>query len=249
MSDPSNIRVERGEVTVVAFDRPKKKNALTEAMYTDFADALAVAAADDSVHVVLVTGTAGCFTAGNDLADFLQHPPAGEDSPVFRVLRALATFPKPLVAAVDGIAIGLGTTLLLHCDLVYCSDRARFQMPFVNLGLTPEGGSSYLLPLLVGHARAAEWLLLGDAFSAEEALRGGLVNAVVPADALDALARERCAALAKKAPAAVRAAKELLRGPQRAALSAAMSREGAEFVRRLSSPEAIAAFTRFLAPR
>lgn len=244
-----HVRIEHGEVTVLAFDRPKKKNAITAAMYTAFADALNAAAADDAVRVVLFVGSGGNFTAGNDLADFLQNPPAGEDSPVFRMLDALRTFPKPLVAAVDGFAIGLGTTMLLHCDLVYASQRARFQMPFVNLGLTPEGGSSYLLPRLVGVARASEWLFFGEPFSADDALRGGLINAVVAADGLEEHARSRCAALAKKPPAALRAAKALLRAPQRQALHDAMAREGDEFVARLSSPEAVDALTRFLAPR
>ena len=234
---------------MLAFDRPNKKNAITTAMYTAFADALTAAAMDDSVRVVLFVGSGGNFTAGNDLSDFLQNPPAGEGSPVFRLLDALRTFPKPLVAAVDGFAIGIGTTMLLHCDLAYASDRARFQMPFVNLGLTPEGGSSYLLPRLVGVARASEWLFFGEPFSADDALRGGLINAIVAADELEEHARSRCAALARKPPAALRAAKELLRAPQRQALHDAMAREGEEFVARLSTPEAIEALKRFLAPR
>lgn len=249
MNTDSHIQIEPGVVTLLRFNRPTKKNAITAAMYTAIADGLGAAAADDSVRIVLIVGSEGIFTAGNDLADFLQNPPTGENSPVFRVLDALRTFPKPLVAAVDGAAIGLGTTMLLHCDLVYCSERARFQMPFVNLGLTPEGGSSYLLPRAVGYQRASSWLFFGDAFTAEEAKAAGMVNAIVPAAELEGYAKERCATLATKAPAALRAAKELLRGPERAAVGEAMAREGAEFLARLSSPEAIAAFTRFLAPR
>ncbi len=249
MNTDPNVLIEPGVVTILRFNRPLKKNAITAAMYTAFADGLNAAASDDAVRVALFVGSDGAFTAGNDLADFLQNPPSGENSPVFRLLEALRTFPKPLVAAVDGVAIGLGTTMLLHCDLVYCSERARFQVPFVNLGLTPEGGSSYLLPRAVGYQRASSWLFFGEAFSAEEARAAGMVNAIVPAAELEAHARARCAALATKPPAALMAAKELLRGPERDAVQVAMAREGAEFVARLSSPEAIAAFTRFLAPR
>lgn len=248
-SSSPHIVVEAGAVTVLRFLRPQKKNSITADMYAALADALNAAAADEGVRVVLIAGCEGMFTAGNDLADFLEHPPAGEDSPVFRVLAALHAFPKPLVAAVDGVAIGIGTTLLLHCDLVYASDRARFQLPFINLGLTPEGGSSYLLPRAVGLQRASEWLYFGEPFGAEAARAAGLVNAVLaPAD-LEAHALERCAALAQKSPGALRAAKALLRAPDRAAVSAAMSAEGTEFVARLTSPEAVAAFSRFLAPK
>ncbi len=245
----THVTVERGAVTVIRLDRPRKKNAITAAMYTALADALDEATRDDAVRVVLIGSSGGVFTAGNDLMDFLQNPPSGPDSPVFRLLEALCAFPKPLVAAVDGPAIGLGTTLLLHCDLVYASDRARFQMPFVNLGLTPEGGSSYFLPRRVGNAKASEWLMFGEPFSAAEAKEAGLVNAVVPAGELDAFALEKCGKLALKAPGALRACKELMRGPERPVVREAMLREGAEFVERLGSPDAIEALTRFLAPK
>jgi enoyl-CoA hydratase/carnithine racemase len=250
VSEPTtHILVEAGVVTVLRFDRPEKKNAITAVMYNALSRALNDAAADDAVHVVLILGSQGSFTAGNDLKDFLEHPPEGEDSAVFRLLEALRTFPKPLVAAVDGVAIGIGTTLLLHCDLVYASERARFQMPFINLAVTPEGASSYLLPRVVGMQRASQWLFFGEAFGAEEARAAGMINAIVPAAELEAYARNRCDVLAAKVPGALRAAKELLRGPEREAVGVAMSREGAEFLSRIGSPEAVAAFARFLAPK
>ena len=250
MSEPtSHILVEAGVVTVLRFDRPEKKNAITAVMYAALTRALNDAAADDAVHVVLLMGSQGSFTAGNDLKDFRDNPPEGEDSAVFRLLEALRTFPKPLVAAVDGVAIGIGTTLLLHCDLVYASERARFQMPFINLAVTPEGASSYLLPRVVGIQRASEWLFFGEAFGAEEARTAGMINAVVPASELEPFARAKCAVLAAKVPGALQAAKELLRGHERAAVGAAMSREGAEFMSRIGSPEAVAVLARFLAPK
>lgn len=241
-----DLLVEPGPLTVVRFNRPDKKNAITTEMYVALAAALLAADADPDVLVVLITGSGGAFTAGNDLYDFLKHPPTGEGSPVFDVLTALATFSKPLVAAVDGVAIGVGTTLLLHCDLVYASDRSRFAMPFVNLGLTPEGASSVLLAPLVGFPKAAEWLYFGEPFFAAEALAAGLINSVHPVADLESVALARCQSLCAKPVQALRAAKALLRGPQRAMVRDALAREGQEFVTRLSSPEAIAAFTRFL---
>src|SRR5258708_19390852 len=167
-----------GAVLTIAMNRPEKKNALTHAMYGAMADALATAAADPSVRVILITSTGDAFTAGNDLGDFLNAPPGGGEPPVQRFLAALATAEKPVVAAVNGLAIGIGTTMLLHCDLVYAARSAVFSVPFVNLALVPEAASSLLLPRRIGHAKAAELFLLGSRMAAAEAEASGLVAAV-----------------------------------------------------------------------
>ncbi len=236
-----------GAVAVLRFARPAKRNAITVAMYEALTEALARAVADEAVRAVVFLGTDGVFTAGNDLHDFMANPPTGEDSAVFRLLQALVDCPKPLVAGVDGAAVGIGTTMLLHCDLVVASTRARFQMPFVKLGLVPEGASSLLLPARVGLQRASEWLLLGEAFTAQDALSAGLLNAVVDPSEVEARALAFASALADRPPEAVRLAKALLRDPHRAAVHAALAREGAVFVERLQAPEAHAAFLTFFA--
>ena len=232
-------------VLIITLNRPDKKNALTRGMYESLATALVSAATDDATRAVLLHGAGGAFTAGNDLGDFLSDPPTGDDSPVFRFLRALAECPKPVIAAVEGAAVGVGTTMLLHCDLVYASPSAKFRLPFVDLGLVPEAASSYLLPRAVGPARAAELLLLGEPFSADEAYRMGLVNAVV--DDAPAHARDRAAALAAKPPEAVQLTKALLRGNRAGAVDDTMREEGRLFIERLASPEAQDAFARFFA--
>jgi enoyl-CoA hydratase/carnithine racemase len=229
--------------------RPEKKNALTLAMYEALTAAFDGAATDPAVRVVLLHGEGGAFTAGNDLFDFLSDPPAGEDSPVFRFLRTVSTFPKPTLAAVAGPAVGIGTTVLLHCDLAWAAPSARFSLPFVNLGLVPEAASSLLLPSTVGPKRAAEWLLLGEAFGAEEATRAGLVNGVVPEEDLLDHAMGRARALAQKPPEAVRLTKALLRRPHTTAVAEALGEEGRSFVARLASPEAQEALTAFLEKR
>ena len=231
----------------LALDRPEKKNALTRAMYATLADALEAAAADDQVRAVVLSGRGGVFTGGNDLGDFMMDPPTGPDSPVFRFLRNAVGFPKPLIAAVEGPAIGIGTTILLHCDLAYASPDAHFKMPFVDLGLVPEAASSLLLPRIVGPARAAELLLLGESFSAETAREIGLVNAVVEDPTGHAL--DRAAALAAKPPEAVRQSKALMRRETADAVGETMAHEGALFVERLGSPEAQEAFTAFFEKR
>lgn len=236
-----------GAVAVLRFARPAKRNAITVAMYEALTAALAAAVADEAVRAVVFLGADGVFTAGNDLKDFMANPPTGEDSAVFRLLQALVDCPKPLVAGVDGAAVGIGTTMLLHCDLVVASDRARFQMPFVKLGLVPEGASSVLLPARVGMQRASEWLLLGEPFGAQEAHAAGLVNAVVAPAEVEARAMAYASALADRPPEAVRLAKALLRDPQRPMVHEALAREGAVFIERLQSPEAHAAFMTFFA--
>jgi enoyl-CoA hydratase/carnithine racemase len=233
----------------LALARPEKKNALTNAMYTALHEALEAAAEDAAVGVVVLTGAPGVFTAGNDLGDFMANPPSGENSPVFRLLRALVNFPKPIVAAVDGPAVGIGTTALLHCDFVVATPTTRFQMPFVKLGLVPEGGSSLLLPQLAGLQRASEHLLLGEPFDATEAKAMGLVNRIVPADELLTTANHFADAFAARPREAIRLAKALLRDRQRAELLETLGKEGAVFVERLSSPEAHAAFAAFFAKK
>lgn len=236
-------------IATLTVHRPDKKNALTVQMYEQLVDGLATASADDGVRVILWRAEGDVFTSGNDIKDFMNAPPAGADSPVFQLLLALVDLDKPLIAAVRGPAIGIGTTALLHCDLVYCSDTARLQVPFVNLGLCPEGASSLLFPHLAGLQKASEWLLFGDAFSADEALRYGLCNEVFPDASFDEAVREKVTRLAAKPAASLRATKALLRGPLRERIKATMMQEGDVFIERLGSPEAIEAFTAFLEKR
>ncbi|MGZ5032198.1 MAG: enoyl-CoA hydratase [Usitatibacter sp.] len=235
----------RGAVMAIEFNRPARKNALTAAMYQSMAQALRAAEADDSVRVVLFHGQPDVFTSGNDIDDFIQRPPTGEDSPVFRFLEAVCDAAKPLVAAVNGPAVGLGTTLLFHCELVYAGDNARFILPFTSLGLVPEFGSSYLLPLIAGYQRAAELLLLGEPFDARKAYEAGFVTAVVPAaETLDTAwgAAEKLALLP---PKSIRLTKQLLKSAHRAQVLAQLKDEGAHFRDMLGEPaarEALAAF-------
>jgi enoyl-CoA hydratase/carnithine racemase len=240
---------DEGAVRVVRIDRAEKKNALTLAMYEALEAALKGAGERESCRAVLLLGAPGIFTAGNDIGDFLQNPPTGEDSPVFRFLLALVDLAKPVIAAVDGAAVGVGTTMLLHCDVVLASTRAKFSTPFVSLGLVPEGASSLLLPQIAGRASASYWLMTGEPFDADAALRAGLVSHVFASEDLEARAMKVAEAIASKPPEAMRITKELLRGPQRAAVKEALSREGALFIERLSAPETIAAFTAFMTKR
>ena len=239
-----------GRILTVRINRPDRKNALTHAMYTALGDALALAEQDSEIRCVLFTGHEDCFTAGNDLGEFAAGlPGAFEETPVGRFLLLLATASKPVVAAVNGPAVGIGTTMLLHCDLVFAGTNTRFQMPFANLGLCPEGGSSLLLPSWLGRVRAAELLMLGGAFSADDAARLGLINRVCePADT-EARAIEACTRLANQPPAAIRATKDLLNRPALAQLKQTMLAEGELFAERLKSPEAAEAFRAFVEKR
>ena len=240
-------------VATIEIARPEKKNALTVAMYQAMADALDAAGADASVRAVLITGQPGVFTSGNDIEDFMARPPGqgseGLDSPVFRFMRALCSCDKPVVAAVTGAAVGIGTTLLLHCDLVYVADDARLAMPFVSLGLVPEFASSLLVPQLMGHRRAAEKLLLGEPFTAEQAVECGIANAVLPATEVVNHARRVAERFNALPPGAVREAKQLMRAPQREQIEATIRTEGALFAKRLRSPEAMEAFQAFFQKR
>lgn len=244
------IRVEQGDsVLRIEFNRPEKKNAITVAMYQALANALAAAQTDARCRVALVHGAPEAFTAGNDLQDFLVNPPRDESHPVFLFLRALAGFGKPIVAAVSGPAVGIGTTMLLHCDLIYAAPDARFALPFVNLALCPEAGSSYLLARLAGFPRAAELLLLGEPFSAERALEIGLINAIVPLEKLLETAAAAAKKLAHKPPASLQATKSLMRGALTAAIGQAMAAENLAFRERLGSAEAKEAMSAFLEKR
>jgi enoyl-CoA hydratase/carnithine racemase len=236
-----------GSTLIIRFARPAKKNALTIAMYERMNAALAEAAADKTVRAVVFGSTSEIFTAGNDLGDFMQNPPTGDDSPVFRFIMALAKFEKPLIAAVDGKGVGLGLTMLLHCDFVYCTERTSLVAPFVNLGLVPEAASSLLLPKLVGHARAAEILLLGEPVDAQQALAMGLVNAVLPPDQVMPKALEVAKKLAERAPTALKLSKGLMK--DEGVVLARMKEEGALFVKQLASPEVAEAIGAFFEKR
>jgi len=240
------------QILTARINRPERKNALTHAMYTTLGDAIEQAEADADIRCILFTGSEECFTAGNDLSDFASGSGlkgAFTETPVGRFLFLLANATKPVVVSVNGPAVGIGTTMLLHCDMVFAGTNARFQMPFANLGLCPEGGSSLLLPSWIGRVRAAELLMLGEAFNADDAYRLGLINRVCdPADT-ETAALEACQKLASQPPAAIRATKKLLSGPTHEELTATMLAEGELFVERLKSPEAAEAFGAFMQKR
>ena len=238
-----------GDVIVATLNRPEKKNALTGAMYRGLREALVTASADKSVGAVLISGAGGAFCAGNDIGDFLAEAKAQSEGARTgaggEFIRTLARFDKPLLAAVEGPAVGVGTTMCLHCDLVYAAPSARFAMPFVNLGLVPEAGSSLLVPNRFGRGVASELLLLGEAIDAARAREIGLVNEVVAADALKAHALGKARALAAKPRSALLATRRLMRGDAET-LYAHMEAELAEFAHALKSPEAKAAFQAFV---
>lgn len=236
-------------VATLTFNRLDKKNSITTGMYAAMADAVEAATADAGTRVLVIQGHESVFSAGNDIADFLNNPPASADSPVFRFLRAISTCPKPVVAAVCGPAVGIGTTLLFHCDLVYAGDNAAFSMPFVNLGLCPEAGSSLLAPQLMGHHRAAEALLLGEPFTAETALELGLVNRVVPPAETSALAQRVAHKLAAKPLTSLVETKRLMKKGLAAQVATAMTEEGQSFGRMLREPAAREAFGAFMEKR
>ena len=236
-------------VAVIEIARPEKKNALTQAMYTAMAEALAAAEADATIRAVLITGQPGIFTSGNDLEDFMMRPPQGEDSPVLQFMHALADCAKPVVAAVTGGAIGIGTTMLLHCDLVYVSDEARLAMPFVTLGLVPEYASSLLVTQRVGRAKATELLLLGEPFNGEAAVEMGIANAVLPAAEVVNHARRMAERFNALPPGAVRESKALMRRAQKSLVDETIRTEAEIFGARLRSPEAMEAFQAFFQKR
>ncbi len=244
-----HILIDSGEgILRIQMNRPEKRNALTFAMYQKMADALTQADQDESVRVILLTGTENCFCAGNDLIDFRNISLGGERlrNPF---VPAISGAKKPIVAAVSGVAIGIGTTMLLHCDLVYAGENARFHLPFVNLGLCPELGSSVLLPLLMGHQRAAELLLLGEPFGAEKAREAGIVNQVCREEDLLKIALDNARKLAGQPPASLCLAKALMKRGRESAVKTAIEEESYHFGQRLISPEAKEAFQAFIERR
>lgn len=246
MADDILVQTSDG-ILRLSINRPEKKNALNLAMYTALAEHLA-AAPESGVRVVVLCGEGGNFTSGNDLADFASGASlAAVDSPVARFIDTVFNCPLPLVVAVEGVAVGIGTTLLLHSDLVYADKNAQFCLPFANLGLCPEFASSLLLPALAGHAKAAEWLLLGEFFSAAEARQAGIVNAVV-SDPL-AVAMEQAEKLAKQPAAALRNTKSLLKWTQREAVAKILQEEFRIFRDSLAGPEFAAAAAAFFEKR
>ncbi|MCW5724775.1 MAG: crotonase/enoyl-CoA hydratase family protein [Maricaulaceae bacterium] len=247
-----HVQVEdQGAVRVIRFNRPEKKNALTRAMYAAAAEALNDGGADKDVRCFVIAGQPEAFTAGNDLNDFMQAPPrigADEPPPVERFMRALAGAEKPVIAAVDGLAVGIGVTMLLHCDLGYASTRASFRTPFVDLALAPEYASSLLMPARMGRAAASDLLLLCSVWDAPRALRSGLITDVFTPEALEGEVMARAEALAAKPPTAVRAAKALMTAEPEPVMER-IKREGALFSDLLQSPEFMEAATAFMERR
>jgi len=236
-----------GTLLQISFNRPEKLNALTRGMYAELARALDEAAGDFGIRAVVLSGQGGNFTSGNDIRDFMDDPPTSEDSTVAKFLSAMLNFPKPLIAAVSGNAIGVGTTMLLHCDVVVASPGANFSMPFVSLGLVPEAGSSYLFPQLVGYQRAAKIFLTGESFTADTAMEMGLV-AEIASDPLRC-AIEIAEKIAEQPPQAVINTKALLKARHHDAVAAVMRAEFSLFAMALESDEAMAAFMKFMSKK
>ena len=246
----SDILIENSEgVTTITLNRLARKNAITASMYADLAQAVTAAGADTACRVLLFQGHETIFSAGNDIEDFLNNPPATEEASVFAFLRAISTCEKPVMAAVCGPAVCIGATLLLHCDLVYAGDNAAFSMPFVNLGLVPEAASSLLVPQLMGYHRAAEVLLMGEPFMAEAALEVGFVNRVVAPTETNAYARTQALKLAKKPLTSLIATKRLLKAPTQAQVQQVMVAESKLFGPMLQGPAAREAFGAFVEKR
>jgi len=236
-------------VCTIEIARPEKKNALTVVMYQQMADAIAAAHDDSAVRAILIHGQPDIFTAGNDLEDFMKNPPQDENAPVFKFMAALGYAEKPVVAAVNGAAVGIGTTMLLHCDLAYCADNAMFSMPFVNLGLCAEFASSLLVPMYAGYHKAAEKLLLGEPMSAEEALEMKIVNRILPPDEVLGYAREQAARFTQLPPTSVRETKRLMKAGFRTITEKIIQDEARSFGQMLRSEEAKEAFSAFFERR
>ncbi len=236
-------------VMTITLNRLERKNSITSLMYGALADALESANHDAAVRVVVIQGHETIFSAGNDIGDFLNQPPSAPDAPVFRFLRGISSFPKPIVAAVCGPAVGIGTTMLLHCDLVYAGDNAAFSMPFVNLGLCPEAASSFLVAQLMGYHRAAEALLLGEPFMVETALEMGLVNRIVPPAEVNALAQRQALKLAAKPLSSLLETKRLMKKGNAGMVAERITEESVSFGRMLQEPAAREAFAAFMGKR
>lgn len=236
-------------VMTLTLNRVDKKNAFTQAMYGACANALVQAGEEAAVRAVVLQGHVTVFSAGNDIEDFLVGHPATPESPVFRFLQAISQFPKPLIAAVCGPAVGIGCTLLFHCDLVYAGDNAAFSMPFVSLGLCPEAASSLLVPQMMGYHRAAEALLMGEPFTAETAMEVGLVNRIVPPTEANAVAQAQARRLAAKPLSSLIETKRLMKKGQMTLVQSVMAEEGERFARMLNEPAAKEAFAAFMEKR
>ncbi|WP_210397448.1 enoyl-CoA hydratase/isomerase family protein [Motiliproteus sediminis] len=237
----------RGAIAAIVLNRADKKNALTVAMYQRLLELLQQADADESIRAIHITGSGDSFSAGNDISDFIAAgQQAVHDNPALRLLHQLHRQRKPLVAAVNGVAVGIGTTLLLHCDFAYAAQSARFKLPFVDLGLVPEGGSSSLLPQMLGHRRAAELLLACESFGPDEAESYGILNGVCADDQLLATSWAMAERLATKPPQALQQAKAMLKANSGRPLAEVIDSEVEEFMRRLSSPEALQALSAFV---
>ncbi len=243
------VTAQAGSILRIQLNRPAKRNAMTSAMYMALADILNEAAKNENTRAVLWHGAGDSFCAGNDIEDFLKNPPEAGESPQARLMEALVNFDKPLVAAVQGAAIGGGTTMLLHCDFIYAGESTKFQMPFINLAVVPEFGSSHIVPARIGHIRAAELIFLGAPFDARRAMELGLVNQVVPDTDIMAKARETAEKLAAKPAAALQASKRLLKQPFREQVKSAMKAENEEFGMQVRSDDAKEAFTAFIEKR
>ncbi|MBN3760287.1 enoyl-CoA hydratase [Burkholderia sp. Ac-20365] len=237
------------DVLTIAFNRPERKNAITAAMYQTMADALTEAQQDPATRAIHIRGSAAIFSAGNDLEDFMKQPPVSEDAPVFQFLRAISSAEKPIVASVAGAAVGIGTTLLLHCDLVYAADTATFSLPFSQLGLCPEAASSLLLQRVAGYQSAAEKLMLGEAFDAKEAQRMGFVNRLLPAAEVDAFALQQAQKLAALPASSLRITKQLMKRAAQHEIQTQMTDEAVHFAKMLLAPEAKEAFKAFFEKR
>lgn len=246
-SDPHVHYSLEGAVCIIQIARPEKKNALTHSMYKALADGLKEADSDHAVNVILLRGTSDCFTSGNDVNDFVASEERSTERPSVQFMKALATLRKPLIAAVNGLGIGIGTTMLMHCDLVYAAQDSFLQLPFTRLGLCPEAGSSFLAPAIMGHQRASELLLLGERFSAQKAQEYGLVNEVLEAEKVYPFALEKAQALAALPSEAVQTSKHLLKRNQNGPLEETISLELVNFSRLLQSPDAQAIVQAFLA--
>ena len=236
-----------GAIQILSFNRPEKMNALTREMYAGLANGLNEAAGDFAVRAVVITCEGEHFTAGNDISDFLANPPTTEDSEVARFLGSLLEFPKPLIAAVKGNAVGVGTTMLLHCDVVIAGPSAKFSMPFASLGLVPEAGSSYLFPLLVGYQRAAKIFMTGESFDADSAVNMGLVASIASDPLREAM--EIATHISEQPPQAMINTKALLKASKHHAVAAVMKAEFELFSLALQSEEAMEAFMNFMAKK
>lgn len=246
-NDPHILYSSQGAVCILQINRPEKKNALTHSMYKALADGLKEADASSEIKVILMRGIDDCFTSGNDVNDFVANEERSNERPSVQFMKALAHLRKPLIASVNGLAIGIGTTMLMHCDLVYAARDSFLQLPFTRLGLCPEAGSSFLAPAIMGHQRASELLLLGERFSAEKAMKYGLVNEVLEATQVYPHALEKALALAALPSEAVQTTKHLLKRNQSGPLEETISLELVNFSRLLQSPEAQAIVQAFLA--